>query len=105
MDEIKTMQLSQFQEFSSERLVSKLLHDSENSRVVLFCLEPSQVLSPHITTSEVIFLVVDGTGTIIVGEGETEANAGTLVVCPPQTRHGLKAGSRLVVLAVIAPRP
>ncbi len=85
--------------------MSKLLHDSENSRVVLFCLEPGQVLSPHTTPSEVVFLVTDGTGTIIVGEEEIEVNAGMLVVCPPQIPHGLKAGSRFVVLAVIAPRP
>ncbi len=105
MEKVKAIHLSQFQEFSSERFVSKLLHDSENSRVALFCLEPNQVLSTHTTPSEVVFLVTDGTGTIIVGEEEIEVSAGMLVVCPPQIAHGLKAASRFVVLAVITPRP
>ncbi len=86
-------------------MVAKLLHDSERCRVVLFCLEPGQEVSPHQSTSEVIFYGVEGKGTILVGTDEVEVASGTIVVCPPLLPHGIKAGSRTTVLAIITPRP
>lgn len=105
MAEVKATRLSQFQEFDSKRVVSKLLHDSEKCRVVLFCLEPGQEVSPHESSSEVIFYGVEGKGTVLVGTDEVELEPRAFVVCPPMLRHGIKAEERTVVLAVITPRP
>lgn len=102
---MKVAHISQYREFSSERFVSKLIHDSENSRVVLFCLDAGQEVPAHSSTSEVIFLVVGGKGTIQVGDAEVMVEAGNIVTCPPQALHGIKAGEKIEVLAVIAPRP
>ncbi len=105
MADVKLIQLSQSQEFDSKRLVSKLLHDSERCRVVLFCLEPGQEVSPHESSSEVIFYGVEGRGTISIGADQVELEPEAFVVCPPMLPHGIKAASRTVVLAVITPRP
>ena len=105
MSQPETIQLSQYQEFDPERVVSKLLHDSERCRVVLFCLEPGQEVAPHQSTSEVVFYGVEGKGTVSVGSDEAGIAPGTIVVCPPMLPHGIKAGSRTTVLAVITPRP
>lgn len=106
MTETRGIPLSQFQEFDSRRVVSKLVHDSERCRVALFCLEPGQQIPPHVTTSEVVFYGVEGKGTILVGKDEVGLEAGSLVVCPPQEPHGIKAAQqRATVLAIIAPRP
>ena len=105
MTQPKTIQLSQFQEFDSKRVVSKLLHDSENCRVVLFCLEAGQEAAPHQSSSEVIFYVVGGKGRISVGDDEVDVASEIIVVCPPMLPHGIKAEERTTVLAVITPRP
>ena len=105
MTEDGTIRLSQFQEFDPTRPMSKLLHDSEKSRVVLFCLEPGQEITPHTSTSEVVFYGVDGKGTILLGEGEVELEPRAIVICPPVLPHGIRAGERMIVLAVITPRP
>lgn len=97
--------VSEFKEFDPQRYISKLLHDSERVRVVLFCLESGQEVSPHTSSSEVVFYVLEGSGRVMVGEEEMEANAGSLISCPPQVPHGLRAENRLVVLAHISPRP
>ncbi len=105
MAQPETIQLFQSQEFDSGRVVAKLLHDSERCRVVLFCLEPGQEVSPHQSTSEVIFYGVEGKGTVLVGTDEVGVVSGTIVVCPPMLPHGIKAESRITILAVISPRP
>ncbi len=105
MTQPKMIQLAQVKEFDTGRLVSKLLHDSERCRVVLFCLEPGQELSPHQSSSEVIFYGVEGKGTISVGDDTVGVESGTVVVCPPLLPHGIKAEERTTVLAVITPRP
>ncbi len=105
MAEDGAIKLSQFQEFDPVRPVSKLLHDSEKSRVVLFCLEPGQEIASHTSTSEVVFYGVDGGGTILLGESEVELEPRAIVVCPPVVPHGIKTGERMVVLAIITPRP
>lgn len=101
----RAIQLARFQEFDAQRVVSKLLHDSERCRVVLFCLEPGQEVPPHQSTSEVIFYGVAGRGKVLVDAEEIAMESGTVVVCPPRLPHGLKAETRTTILAVITPRP
>ena len=105
MTEAKAIRLSQFQQFDSTRVVSKLIHDSERCRVVLFCLEAGQEVTPHTSRSEVLFYGVEGQGTISIGADEIIIEEGTLVACPQMVPHGIKAEERNVVLAIITPRP
>ncbi|MBI4294779.1 MAG: cupin domain-containing protein [Chloroflexi bacterium] len=97
--------LKALRRFDSQRFVSQLIHDSEKARVALFCLEPGQEVPPHSASSEVVFMVVEGKGQVVVGNDQVAVEAGSLVVGPPLVPHGLKAEERLVVVAVIAPRP
>ena len=105
MSNTEAIQLSRFQEFDPKRYVSKLLHDSEKSRVVLFCLEKGQELSPHESASEVIFYGVEGKATILVGAERVVLGPKSIVVCPPMVPHGISASERVTVLAVLTPRP
>ena len=105
MAEAKAIRLSQFQQFDSKRAVSKLIHDSEKCRVVLFCLETGQEVTPHTSSSEVLFYGVEGQGTISIGAEEVILGEGSLVACPPMMPHGIKVEERSIVLAIITPRP
>jgi len=88
-----------------ERIRPTLLHNSTQMRVVLFGFEPGQEMSPHTAPSEICFHIVEGAGTVLVGEEEQEVGAGAIVFCPPDVLHGIKARQRMTVLAVIAPSP
>ncbi len=105
MPEAKAIRLSQFQQFDSTRMVSKLLHDSERCRVALFCLETGQEVTSHTSSSEVLFYGVEGRGIISIGAEEVRLEEGSLLVCPPMVLHGIKAEERTVILAIITPRP
>lgn len=91
--------------FSSERYVTKIIHDSEKMRAVLFCLEPGQKVEPHTSPSEVVMFVARGAGRMTVGSETTPVKEGSLAVCPPHEPHGFEAEGRMVVLAAIIPRP
>ena len=92
-------------QFDSKRFVSKVMHDSKNSRVALFCLEPEQEVLSHTSTSEISFLVMEGKGQVFIGGDQVPVETDSLVVCPPQVPHGMKAEQHMVVLAFMAPRP
>lgn len=91
--------------FDRRRHLSELVHDSPNSRVVLFSFEPGQGLEAHTSTSEVIFMGMEGSATVLLGDEETPIAEKEIVVCPPNVPHGLRAAERAAVLAIITPRP
>lgn len=89
-----------------ERPATAVLHDSADARVVVFRIEPGQEVSPHTSTSTVLLTVVSGRGTVSGGSGERAVIAGDLVTYDVGELHGMRASSeRLVIAAVIAPRP
>ena len=99
------MELKDFIRFSPERYVVQILHDSEKARVVLFCLEAGQRVEPHVSASEVFIYVVEGKGRFLLGDEAPEAKPGTLIACKGNQPHGFSAEERMVLLAIIAPRP
>ena len=93
-------------EFMAERPRTKMLYDSPFFRAVLFCLEAGQGVPRHVSSSEVVMQVVQGSGVVIVGEKEYAMKAGEVIVSRPNEPHGFRSeGERLVVLAHIIPSP
>src|SRR3972149_6426689 len=91
--------------FSADKHVTKILHDSEKMRAVLFCLLPGQKVAPHTAPVEVLFYVIQGKAAFILGEEQVNLEAGAYAVSKINEPHGFEAKEKLVVLALIAPRP
>lgn len=93
--------------FDPNRHIAQLLKDNHDCRVVVFGFEPGQTLPPHTSSSTVLMYVVEGAGRFQVGEEEQAVAVGDLAICPPSIPHALAADpdKRLVVMAIIAPRP
>ena len=93
-------------EFMEERPKTKMLYDSSFFRAVLFCLEAGQGVPRHVSSSEVVMQVVQGSGVVTVGEKEHRMKAGEVIVSRPEEPHGFRSeGERFVVLAHIIPSP
>jgi len=93
-------------EFSPVRQVRKKLIASEKLVAELVCYEPGQTTVPHLHPhQDEIFHVVEGTGTIVVGEEEVRVSSGSLVYGPSGVRHGIRAdaGGRLALMFVKGP--
>jgi len=91
---------------SAERPATALVHDSADARVVTFRIEPGQRVATHTSPSSVLLSVLEGRGFVSGAAGEREVRSGELVAYAPDEPHGMRAeGERLVLLAVITPRP
>jgi quercetin dioxygenase-like cupin family protein len=83
-----------------------IVHDAPAARAIVFRIEPQQQVAPHTSRSTVLLSIVAGSGLVSGADGEHAVRAGDLIAYAPNERHGMRAlDERLVVLAVIAPRP
>jgi quercetin dioxygenase-like cupin family protein len=93
---------------SHEKFYKTTLWQGDLMMVGLNCLEPGQTQSIHAHDgAEKFYFVLEGSGSFTVGEEETEAETGALVVAPPGIPHGVtnNGSVRLSLLVVIAPPP
>jgi len=74
----------------------------------LNCFEPGQEHALHTHAGQdKLYYVVEGQGTVLVGEEETRIAAGDLVLAKADEPHSLRnpGPERLVVMAIMAPPP
>jgi quercetin dioxygenase-like cupin family protein len=55
-------------------------------------IDPGTTPTPHSLTSEEVFVVLDGTATVRIGEEDSRAVAGDAIVVPPGVRFELGNG-------------
>ncbi len=91
--------------FKLDKISREMLSDSPEMRIALMCLEAGQKLEPHKAPLRLLMYVVEGKGTITVGEESLEVDEKTCVPCDPMIMHGFAAdkGEKLVIMAVVTP--
>ncbi len=102
---MEILELKKLMKFYPDKIGREMLSDKPEMRIALMCLEPGQELTPHKAPLRLMMYVVEGKGTVKVGEEEVEADEKTCVLCDPLVPHGFKAdkASRFVVMAVVTP--
>ncbi len=98
-------EIDEIANFSEENFWMKIVHDSPNIRLILFCFEPGQELPVHShdVESEVVLHVVDGEGFFTGGEEDVPAKKGSTLVSQVSEPHGIRATTRMKVLVGITP--
>ena len=83
------------------------LFDSEHMQVVEIRLVPGEALKKHITPVDVCFYVLEGSGTVEIGDETAEVSADTLVESPKGIPHRLfnDGPSPFRFLVLKTPRP
>jgi mannose-6-phosphate isomerase-like protein (cupin superfamily) len=74
----------------------------------LYCLEAGQAQRPHAHADEdKVYVVLEGEGTVRVGDDEAAIEAGQAVLAPAGEIHGIsnEGPDRLVCLVFLAPPP
>jgi quercetin dioxygenase-like cupin family protein len=92
---------------SAARPASAIVHDSPDARLVVFRLEPGQVVSPHHSASTVVLTVIAGSGNLGGADGDSRSCVqGDTVIYEPNEVHWMSSAEEtLVILAMITPRP
>ncbi|MBN2587113.1 MAG: cupin domain-containing protein [Candidatus Fermentibacteraceae bacterium] len=83
------------------------LYDSDHAVVSHLTLKPGEKLHRHITPVDVFFYVLEGSGTVEVGDEKVEVGRDTLVESPRDIPHCWynTGGGPLRVLIVKVPKP
>jgi quercetin dioxygenase-like cupin family protein len=83
------------------------LYNTENAVISVIALQPGQALKPHITPVDVAFYVLEGTGTVQVGEEIADVSKDSLVESPKDIVHCWynNSGALLRFLVIKVPKP
>lgn len=82
-------------------ILSRVLHNDDQVRVVVFGFAPGQELSEHTSKYAAELLILRGDARLKLGEEERDAHAGAWVHMPPQLPHGVLARTPVVAVLVL----
>jgi mannose-6-phosphate isomerase-like protein (cupin superfamily) len=83
------------------------LYDTEHAQIMHLLLQPGEGLKPHITPVDVVFYVLEGTPTILIGEEKSEVAADDIIESPKDIVHSIYNHSEkpIRVLVIKTPKP
>ena len=96
------------EQFADEKFQKVNIFDSPRMFCDIYCFEPGQEQTLHShEDNDKIYYVLEGVGTLTVGEESRQVEAGWAVLCPPGEDHGVvnTGADRLVLLVFMAPHP
>jgi mannose-6-phosphate isomerase-like protein (cupin superfamily) len=94
--------------YSPQKMGKATLFESPRVLVGLNAFEPGQSHELHAHAGmDKVYSVVEGEGVFLVEGGELPMRAGDLLIAPEGVPHGVRntGTGRLLVLAILAPRP
>ena len=82
------------------------LYDTQHAQAVVVTLGPGERLKRHITPVDAIFFVLEGLGTVEIGQEREQVGADTLIDSPAGVPHCWynESDSNLRVLVIKVPR-
>lgn len=105
---MKVIALSDFQQFSQEKMKKNNLFETPRFFCDMYCFEPGQEQKGHIHgEQDKVYIVLEGEGTFQVGTEKRVLGAGQGTMAAAGEEHGVKNHStqRLKVLVFVAPNP
>ncbi len=105
---MKVIALSDFQQFSQEKMKKNNLFETPRFFCDIYCFEPGQEQKGHVHgEQDKVYIVLEGEGTFQVGPEKRVLGAGQGTMAPAGEEHGVKnhTAQRLKVLVVVAPNP
>jgi mannose-6-phosphate isomerase-like protein (cupin superfamily) len=105
---MNVVNLSDYQQFSSEKMKKNHLFQTSRLFCDIYCFEPGQEQKGHIHgEQDKIYLVLEGQGTFHVGSERQMLGPGQGIMAPAGEEHGVHnhTGQRLKVLVFVAPNP
>lgn len=79
---------------------ARTLVDQPALRLVSLLLEPDEAVQAHTAPVDVVFIIEEGSGRILAGEGSLAFQSGEIIVCPAGQGRAIQAGpsgARLLV--------
>lgn len=100
--------LTDFQQFSSEKMKKNNVFQTERFFCDVYCFEPGQEQKGHVHgRQDKVYIVLEGQGTFQVGSDQRILDVGQGTMASAGEEHGVKnhTDRRLKVLVFVAPNP
>lgn len=81
------------------------LGQTERVKAVLTCFEPDQFIPVHSPGVDMALVILEGEGTLVAGDQETEIGPGAIAIVPAGSARGVRARTRLIAVHLVAPPP
>lgn len=105
----RIFKLDDLAKFDPNQGKKNLFYETEKTAGAVWCLEPGQEIVRHShTTSDDLWICLQGTGTFYPGKGEeVEISKGDLIISYPGQQHGMRntGAERFIVIGVAGPIP
>ena len=85
-------------DYSDDSIVSKTIIDKPVGTITIFAFDKGQGLSEHTVRYNAMVEVIEGVGTIKIGEQKKEVKAGQVIIMPANVSHAVNADSRFKML-------
>lgn len=105
---MKTIKLSDYQQFSSDKMKKNNIFQTARFFCDVYCFEPGQEQQGHVHgEQDKVYLVLEGQGTFQVGNHRQVLGPGEGTLAPAGEPHGVlnHTTQRLKVLVFVAPNP
>ncbi|NOT95005.1 MAG: cupin domain-containing protein [Nitrospira sp.] len=105
---MNVVNLSDYQQFSSEKMKKNNMFETPRFFCDIYCFEPGQEQKGHIHgEQDKVYLVLEGQGTFQVGLEKQVLGSGQGTMAPAGEEHGVKnhTNQRLKVLVFVSPNP
>lgn len=105
---MKVISLSDYQQFSSEKMKKNNIFQTARFFCDIYCFEPGQEQKGHIHwEQDKVYLVLEGQGTFHVGSEKQVLGPAQGTMAPAGEPHGVlnHTNERLKVLVFVAPNP
>jgi len=105
---MKVVNLSDYQQFNSEKMKKNNIFGTARSFCDLYCFEPGQEQKGHIHgEQDKVYLVLEGQGTFQIGSEKQVLGPGQGTMAQAGEEHGVRnhTDQRLKVLVYMAPNP
>lgn len=84
-----------------ESIVSRTVYKDHHVKVVLFGFDAGQSLSEHTASQPAVIHVLNGEGTLTLGDAVKDVQSGSWVHMPPGMKHSLIAKTPLKMLLLL----
>ena len=105
---MKVQNLSDYQQFSPEKMKKNNIFQTPRFFCDVYCFEPGQEQKGHVHgDQDKVYLVLEGQGKFKVGSEEQVLGPGQGTMAPAGEEHGVRnhTNARLKVLVFVAPNP
>ena len=88
-------------------IISRKLYDRDHGVIMHLLLKPKESLKPHITPVDVVFYVVEGQPSILIGDEKVQVNQDDLIESPKDIVHCIynETDKDVRVLVMKLPKP